>query len=388
MIKNLRRFLVIVVIINIIATHKHKNKDNSKKEEKAEVDIAQNMKNLKSELEKNLNVEDNNQKSDEEEIEDDENILKIPKDEELGEEESEESNTELQTENPKISEEDEAMGLLEDPEETQKLVKNTEAVQENQISEALEEPSFSEETQNPQESSQKEDSIDTSISEEDPEIQKTPSIPENTFNFSTEDQNELTITNSDLNDYKDHTKKAHEISSNISSQMSKLNKSNKNYTSQYNKYREKLIKLSKIYKKKYKNCLPLPTYLVENKTDFKENKKTKECRYAYYLGYNVVINWIQIVNPVNLTKDQAWDRIKKESTPADLLKSEQGQGNRDLGFKLSGHCFAKGMKSSFMRNFKKYANGKMIHSLGNPAKNTELEIDNMKKLMKDITKHI
>lgn len=401
MIKNFRWVLLLVVLFNIIATNKNREKLKDKLKN-TETNIAKNMKKLKSELQKNLNSSNKTELEEEEESIDDE-ILKIPEAEEADDEEDSEESVSNITKEENVGEtalnlSDDEDEDLEEPEETEKVVKTVE--KKINLNKDLE-PSSEEDqllTETPEITTQQQEAIenlDTSISEENPEnVTETPkkndvdlqsNILEN--NLDSPSDEEITVENSDLLDYKNHTSKLHEISSDIHSRIKKINKSDKDYITEYNKYREKLSKLSQIYKQKYPTCLPVPVYLLEKKSGLGENKKTKECRYAYYLGYNVVINWIEIVHPVNLTREEAWKRIEKESLPANLLNFENDK-DRVLNFKLSGKCFAKGMKSSLIRNFKKKVKGKSIHSINNPIKHTEKEIENMKIMMNEITKQI
>lgn len=44
--------------------------------------------------------------------------------------------------------------------------------------------------------------------------------------------------------------------------------------------------------------------------------ETKQCRYAYFLGYNLVINWIMIIEPLNLDRKSAWEKIKNTNQKA------------------------------------------------------------------------
>jgi hypothetical protein len=225
-----------------------------------------------------------------------------------------------------------------------------------------------------------ESTIDTSISEEDP------------FEEKNQDLNEkqgISIKKESLTNFKNHTAKLHELTGEIHNRMAKLGEDEKG--DKYNELREKLTRVSEIYKKKYPSCLPLPTYLVENKTstELKESEETQQCRYAYFLGYNVVVNWIQIVHPVGLTKEEAWKRIEKESLPAHLLDfNSENKSDRVINFKLSGKCFAKGMRSSLIRNCEKDIKGKEINSLENPQVNLKLRMEEMKNLIDQITRNI
>lgn len=68
----------------------------------------------------------------------------------------------------------------------------------------------------------------------------------------------------------------------------------------FNFLREKLSKISQIYQKKYPNCLPIPIHILDIKRVHDLNQK--ECHYAYYLGNNLAINWINIVKILKLPK--------------------------------------------------------------------------------------
>ena len=164
-----------------------------------------------------------------------------------------------------------------------------------------------------------------------------------------------TIKTSKLKNFKNHSEALAKVTQIIHEQMKKIKTKSKPSILKYNNLRSKLIKLSKIYKKKYPNCLPIPTYIIDQKIDKINNKKdTEECEYAFFLGYNVVINWLKIINSLKLKKKIAWEKLSTTQINAFYVKYEKEEDiQRKILFKLKGECFAKGMKICFDKNFGK-----------------------------------
>lgn len=80
--------------------------------------------------------------------------------------------------------------------------------------------------------------------------------------------------------------------------------------------RSKLSKASAIYRKKYPECLPIPISILNDKETIQNNPQVDYCKYAYFLGYNTVVSWIEIIDVLKMTKEEAWAKIKSTTVNA------------------------------------------------------------------------
>ena len=53
--------------------------------------------------------------------------------------------------------------------------------------------------------------------------------------------------------------------------------------------------------------MPIPVYLIYEAKEIQfENDIQKDCDYAFHIGYNTVVNWIKIVQPLKMNIENAW----------------------------------------------------------------------------------
>lgn len=77
---------------------------------------------------------------------------------------------------------------------------------------------------------------------------------------------------------------------------------------------------------------------------------------------------------------EAWAKIKDTAGYAFDAFLQSEQRNRSINFKLSGKCFAKGMKSCFVRNFNKTTEGMQLEGLANPRSELKAQMKQMREL--------
>lgn len=172
----------------------------------------------------------------------------------------------------------------------------------------------------------------------------------------------------------------HDLTANIHNRMDHLNDHGNLNFEQYNSLREKLSQVSALYRKKYPNCLPLPIQLIDKEEELNEEQEVQECKYAFHLGYNYVLNWLLIINPLQMEQLEAWAKIKDTAGYAFDAFLQSEQRNRTINFRLSGKCFAKGMKTCFVRNFDKAAKKEQVEGLENPRRDLKSQMRQMRDL--------
>ena len=51
--------------------------------------------------------------------------------------------------------------------------------------------------------------------------------------------------------------------------------------------------------------------IIDKETEANEAQDVQECKYAYHLGYNYVLNWLYIISTLRMEQTEAWMKIKE-----------------------------------------------------------------------------
>lgn len=82
-----------------------------------------------------------------------------------------------------------------------------------------------------------------------------------------------------------------------------------------------------------------------------------------------------IVAPLKYESIKAWEKIKETAGNAFDVFFRKENNERILKFRLSGKCFAKGMKASFIHNYEREVNGESIEMMENPRGELKIQIE-------------
>lgn len=186
------------------------------------------------------------------------------------------------------------------------------------------------------------------------------------------------------NDFVSHHRAFTNLAGKIHKHMLKTPRSR---PSSYENLRQQLLRVSRIYKKKYPQCLPPPMALLEQETAIPESSSAQQCKLSFTLGYNFALNWMKIFRPVNKARGRASVQLEESYENSKVLhppKPSQKVSSR----RIRGDCFAKGISASFQGQFAHVQSHQSVPQLLNPRAQLRTKVAEMRRYIRRIQKRI
>lgn len=155
--------------------------------------------------------------------------------------------------------------------------------------------------------------------------------------------------------------------------------------SQYNSLRRQLFRISRIYRKRYPNCLPPPLGLLGQQGDVPESSSARRCRTGHSLGYNFALNWMKVFRPVAGAKQKAWIQLEEAYENSKALPSRRKGAAPG---RVPGDCFARGLAAAFNGQFESVQARRAVAYMLDPRAQVRSRVAEMRGYLRRIQKRL